>query len=69
MTEDEKQYWDKALGAINAKMDDVLDKLAAVRADTDGLKGHVLYTMGDNLTLSQRITKLEEALRRPGPAP
>jgi len=49
---------------INGKLDDILDKLSAVRADTDGLKGHVIYTLGDQLTLSQRITKLEEELKR-----
>jgi hypothetical protein len=44
---------------INGKLDDILDKLSAVRADTD-----VIYTLGDQLTLSQRITKLEEELKR-----
>jgi hypothetical protein len=49
---------------INTKLDDILDKLSAVRFDTDSLKGHLIYTLGDQLTLSQRITKLEEELRR-----
>jgi hypothetical protein len=66
MTEDEKSYWDGALAKLNTKMDDILDKLAAGRADLDSLRGHVLYGLQENLTLSQRITKLEEAMRRPG---
>lgn len=49
---------------INTKLDDILDKLSAVRADTDTTKGHLLYVMSDSLTLGQRITKLEEELRR-----
>jgi hypothetical protein len=49
---------------INIKLDEILDKLSAVRADTDGLKGHMIYTLGDQLTLSQRITKLEHELRK-----
>lgn len=54
------------MSQINTKLDDILDKLAAGRADLDSLRGHVLYGLQENLTLSQRITKLEEAMRRPG---
>lgn len=63
MTDEEKQYFDGLIRLTNTKLDDILDKLSAVRADTDSLKGHVIYTLGDQLTLSQRITKLEEELR------
>lgn len=51
------------MAQINTKLDDILDKLSAVRADTDNTKGHLLYVMNDSLTLSQRITKLEDELR------
>jgi hypothetical protein len=49
---------------INIKLDEILDKLSAVRADTDSTKGHMIYALGDQLTLSQRITKLEHELRK-----
>jgi hypothetical protein len=64
MDEETKTYLDAMMVQINTKLDDILDKLSAVRLDTDGLKGHVIYTLGDQLTLSQRITKLEDELRR-----
>lgn len=48
---------------INTKLDDILDKLSALIADTDTTKGHLIYVMGDSLTLSQRLTKLEDELR------
>ncbi len=50
---------------INTKLDEILDKLKAVRADVDNTQGHVLYGLQQNLTLSERITKVEEQLRRP----
>ena len=49
---------------VNDKLDDILDKLAAVRADTDTTRGFVLYAMQDSLTLSQRISKIEDEMRR-----
>ena len=51
------------MAQINTKLDDILDKLSAVRADTDNTKGHLLFVMNESLTLSQRITKLEGELR------
>ncbi|MGD0107447.1 MAG: hypothetical protein ABSC06_25925 [Rhodopila sp.] len=47
------------------KLDDILDKLRAVREDTDTTRAHVLYGLQENLTLSQRITRLEDEIRRP----
>jgi DNA-binding FrmR family transcriptional regulator len=49
---------------LNHKLDDILDKLAAVRADADNTRAHVLYGLQENLSLSQRITKLEDEMRR-----
>jgi chromosome segregation ATPase len=49
---------------INTKLDDILDKLSANRADIHTASGHILYALESNLTLSQRITKIEEELRR-----
>lgn len=48
---------------LNDKMDDMLDKMSSVRADTDTTRGHVLYGLQENLTLSQRITKIEDEMR------
>lgn len=38
--------------------------MSAIRQDTDAVRGHVIYGLQENLTLSQRITKLEEEMRR-----
>jgi hypothetical protein len=66
MTEDETKYWDRRMAEISGKMDDILDKLKAVREGVDNSRGQVLFGLQESLTLSQRITKLEEAMRRPG---
>ena len=50
MDETEKHYWLDALCKLNTKLDDIICELTAA----------------PRLTLSQRITKLEEAMRRPG---
>jgi BMFP domain-containing protein YqiC len=50
---------------INSQFDRILDSLAAIRQDGDTTKGHVIYALQENLTLSQRISKLEEDMRRP----
>lgn len=52
-----------ALHRIEEKLDDILDEFAANRADIDSTRGHLIYGLGESLTLSQRITKLEEAMR------
>jgi chromosome segregation ATPase len=49
---------------LNTKLDNILDRLSANRLDTDTVRGHVLYGLQENLILSQRITKIEEELRR-----
>jgi hypothetical protein len=48
------------------KLDDILDKLRAVREDTENTQAHVLYGLQRNLTLGQRITRLEDQMRRAG---
>ena len=42
-----------------------LDRMSHVRADTDDTRGHLLYGLRENLTLSERITKLENDRRKP----
>ena len=49
---------------INGKLDTILDQMSAFRQDTDAVRGHVIYGLQENLTLSQRITKIEEEMRR-----
>jgi hypothetical protein len=49
---------------FNTKLDDIFDRIAAVGADADTTRAHVLYGLQENLTLSQRITKLEDEMRR-----
>ncbi len=49
---------------VNGKLDDILDKLKAMREDVDTVRAHVLYGLPENLTLSQRISKLEDQMRR-----
>ena len=49
---------------INGKLDTILDQMTAIRQDTDTLRGHVIYGLQENLTLSQRLTKLENERRR-----
>ncbi len=44
---------------LNTKLDDLLDRLVSLRADIDDTRGHVLYGLSENPTLSQRITRLE----------
>ena len=65
MTEEEKHYLDAMRAELNTKLDDLLDRLVSLRADIDDTRGHVLYGLSENLTLSQRITKLENERRKP----
>jgi hypothetical protein len=50
---------------INDGFERVLDRMSHIRADTDDTRGHLLYGLNENLTLSQRITKLENDRRKP----
>ena len=67
MTDDERIYWDGVMQKVNVKLDDILDKLAADRADIDSTRGHLIYGLSESLTLSQCISKLEEAMRKGSP--
>jgi hypothetical protein len=50
---------------INNKLESILDQLKAVREDLDTTRAHVLYGLQENLTVSQRVARLEEQMRRP----
>ena len=49
---------------INDNTERLLDGMQAMRQDVDSVRGHVLFGLQENLTLSQRITKLEEEIRK-----
>jgi hypothetical protein len=55
----------RMMGEINDGFERLLDRMSHIRADTDDTRGHVLYGLNENLTLSQRITKLENERRKP----
>ena len=54
---------DAMMERMNVKFDDVLDKMTALRNDMDTARGHLLFGLQEDLTLSQRVTKLEEQMR------
>jgi uncharacterized coiled-coil protein SlyX len=54
----------RLLEPINTKLDDILDKLARQQEDLHAIRGHMLYGLEDGLTMSKRITKLEEEIRQ-----
>jgi hypothetical protein len=51
---------------INGKLDNILDQMSSIRQDVETVHGHVLFGLQNNLTLGQRITKLEDEMRRRG---
>ena len=57
MTEDEKTFFTEMIKALNDKMGELLDAIT---------KGHVVYVMEDSLTLSRRISRLEDEMRKRG---
>jgi hypothetical protein len=63
--EETKAYLDQMMKEINDGFERVLDRISHIRADTDDTRGHLLYGLNENLTLSQRITKLENERRKP----
>lgn len=64
MDEELKRYLDGMMQQINDKFDLILDQQTFMRSDMHDMRGHLLYGLHENLTLSQRITKLEESLKR-----
>ncbi len=64
MDEETRQYLDKMMQHLNDQFERILDSLSAIRQDNDNTRGHVLYGLQENLTLSQRLGKVEDELRR-----
>ena len=64
MDEETRQYLDKMMQHLNDQFERILDSLSAIRQDNDNTRGHVLYGLQENLTLSQRPGKVEDELRR-----
>jgi len=62
--EETRQYLDNMMKQINEQFDRILDSLSSMRQDTDNTKGYLLYGLQENLTLSQRLTKVEDELRK-----
>ncbi len=62
--EETRQYLDNMMKQINDQCDRILDSLSSMRQDTDNTKGHLLYGLQENLTRSQRLTKVEDELRK-----
>jgi hypothetical protein len=62
--EETRQYLDNMMKQINEQFDRILDSLSSMRQYTDNTKGHFLYGLRENLTLSQRLTKVENELRK-----
>lgn len=60
MDEEMRQF----MAMINTKLDDILDRLSRDREDIESNRGHIVFVLEDSLTLSKRITKLEEEIRR-----
>jgi hypothetical protein len=52
------------LTRLEAKLNAILDTLAAVHAHHDMTRSHLVFAMQDSLTLAQRITALEEEMQR-----
>ena len=65
MDDETRAYLDRMMTEINDGFERILDRLSHIRADTDDTRGHLLFGLNENLTLSQRITKLENERRRP----
>jgi hypothetical protein len=66
MDEETKKYLYAMTVQINNQFERILDNLSTFRADTDNTKGHVVYGFQENLTLGQRISRIEDELRRRG---
>lgn len=64
MTEDEKAFFTQMIKTVNDKMGELLDAVTATRDDLTNTKGHVVYVMEDSLTLSRRISRLEDEMRK-----
>jgi hypothetical protein len=54
----------RLMAGINDNVERVLDQMTAVRTDVHNIGGHLLNAMEESLTLSRRITRLEDDLRR-----
>jgi hypothetical protein len=65
MDEETRAYLDRMMTEINNGFERLLDRMSNIRADTDDTRGHVLYGLRENLTLSERITRLENDRRKP----
>jgi hypothetical protein len=54
----------RLMTSINDNVERVLDQMTAVRSDVHSIGGHLLNAMEESLTLSRRVTKLEDDMRQ-----
>ena len=64
MDEGTRSYLDNLMKHLNDQFERILDSLSAIRQDNDNTGGHVLYGLQENVTLSQRLSRVEDELRR-----
>lgn len=71
MDEELRKYLDGMMAQINDKFEQMLDEMGTLRTDFQNTKGFLLedaIVMGRrSLSIEQRLTKLEEELRRGKP--
>jgi hypothetical protein len=60
MDEETKNYLDNMMVQLNGQFERILDRLTLIQRDSETTRAHVLYGLQENLTLSQRISRLEE---------
>jgi hypothetical protein len=65
MDEETKAYLDAMMAQIYDQFERVVGLLAAVRSDIHSMSGHLIHATEDWQTLSRRVTRLEEEVRRP----
>jgi hypothetical protein len=64
MDEEMRQYLEGMMRHINDQFERVLEGIKNVRTDLDITRGHVALAMFDSATLSQRVSKLEDDIRK-----
>lgn len=71
MDEELRKYLDGMMAQINDKFEQMLDEMGTLRTDFQNTKGFLLedaIVMGRrSLSIEQRLTKLEEEMRRGKP--
>jgi polyhydroxyalkanoate synthesis regulator phasin len=67
MDEEMRRYLDDMMRQIDDQFERVLDGIKNVHTDLDITGGHAALAMFDSATLSQRVSKLENEIRKQRP--